>query len=55
MIMSAKKKNPLKRDWALNDTTSGQIEEEPRSVEEQTSDLKMNEWKMPAKCLEMLM
>jgi hypothetical protein len=30
--MSVEKKNPLKRDQALNDATSGQIGEEPRSV-----------------------
>jgi hypothetical protein len=41
--MSVERKNPLKRDQALNDATSGQIGEEPRSVSEQTSDLK-NEW-----------
>ena len=40
MIMSVERKNPLKRDQALNDATSGQIGEEPRSVPEQTSDLK---------------
>jgi hypothetical protein len=40
MIMSVERKNPLKRDQALNDATGGQIGEEPRSVpEEQTSDL----------------
>jgi len=30
--MSISKKNPLKRDQALNDATSGQLGEEPRSV-----------------------
>jgi hypothetical protein len=40
MIMSVERKNPLKRDQALNDATSGQIGEEPRSVPEQTSGLK---------------
>ncbi|MFL6424813.1 MAG: hypothetical protein ACJ71R_14635 [Nitrososphaeraceae archaeon] len=35
------RKNPLKRDQALNDATSGQIGDEPGSVsEEQTRDLK---------------
>ncbi|MFZ0895416.1 MAG: hypothetical protein WAZ77_13035 [Candidatus Nitrosopolaris sp.] len=29
--MSVEKKNPLKRDQALNDATSGQMGEEPRS------------------------
>jgi hypothetical protein len=28
--MSVERKNPLKRDQALNDSTSGQIGEEPR-------------------------
>jgi hypothetical protein len=40
MIMSVERKNPLKRDQALNDATGGQIGEEPRSVpEEQNSNL----------------
>jgi hypothetical protein len=30
--MSTEKKNPLKRDEALNDATSGQMGEEPRSL-----------------------
>jgi hypothetical protein len=30
--MSREKKNPLKRDQALNDATSGQMGEEPRAV-----------------------
>jgi hypothetical protein len=38
-IMSVERKNPLKRDQALNDATSGQIGDEPRSVPEQGSDL----------------
>ena len=29
-LMSIERKNPLKRDQALNDATSGQIGEEPR-------------------------
>jgi hypothetical protein len=38
--MSVERKNPLKRDQALNDATSGQTGEEPRSApEEQTSNL----------------
>ena len=38
--MSVERKNPLKRDQALNDATAGQIGEEPRSApEEQTSNL----------------
>jgi hypothetical protein len=40
MTMSVERKNPLKRDQALNDATGGQIGEEPRSVpEEQTGNL----------------
>jgi hypothetical protein len=38
--MGVERKNPLKRDQALNDATSGQLGEEPRSVPEQTSELK---------------
>jgi hypothetical protein len=30
--MSVEKKNPLKRDQALNDATSGQMGEDPRST-----------------------
>ncbi|HET7148717.1 MAG TPA: hypothetical protein VFI73_09500 [Candidatus Nitrosopolaris sp.] len=30
--MSTEKKNPLKRDQVLNDATSGQMGEEPRTV-----------------------
>ena len=30
--MSIEKKNPFKRDQALNDASSGQMGEEPRSV-----------------------
>ena len=30
ILMSVERKNPLKRDQALNDATSGQIGEEPR-------------------------
>ena len=37
--MSVEKKNPLKRDQALNDVTNGQIGGEPRS-EGPVSDLK---------------
>lgn len=36
--MSVERKNPLKRDQALNDATSGQIGEEPRP--EPMSDIK---------------
>lgn len=34
MDMSTEKKNLIKRDYALNDATSGQMGEEPRSVYE---------------------
>ena len=48
--MSVERKNPLKRDQALNDATSGQIGEEPRSVPEQkTSDLKNERMKTARK------
>ncbi|MFL6419572.1 MAG: hypothetical protein ACJ71P_09195 [Nitrososphaeraceae archaeon] len=46
--MSIERKNPLKRDQ-LNDATSGQIGEEPRSVPEQTSDLKNERMKTARK------
>ena len=49
ITMSVERKNPLKRDQALNDATSGQIGEEPRSVEEQTSDLKNERMKTARK------
>ena len=49
MIMSVERKNPLKRDQALNDATGGQIVEEPRSVPEQTSDLKNERMKTARK------
>ncbi|MFL6357192.1 MAG: hypothetical protein ACJ71C_11635 [Nitrososphaeraceae archaeon] len=49
VTMSVERKNPLKRDQALNDATSGQIGEEPRSVSEQTSDLKNERMKTARK------
>jgi hypothetical protein len=49
MIMSVERKNPLRRDQALNDATSGQIGEEPRSVSEQTTDLKNERMKTARK------
>jgi hypothetical protein len=49
MTMSVERKNPLKRDQALNDATSGQIGEEPRSVEEQNSNLKNERMKTARK------
>jgi hypothetical protein len=45
MIMSVERKNPLKRDQA----TGGQIGEEPRSVDEQTNDLKNERMKTARK------
>jgi len=36
---ACRKEESLKRDQALNDATSGQIGEEPRSAPEKTSDL----------------
>ena len=47
--MSVERKDPLKRDQALNDATSGQLGEEPRSVEEQTNDLKNERMKTARK------
>ena len=50
MIMSVERKNPLKRDQALNDATGGRIGEEPRSVpEERNSDLKNERMKTARK------
>jgi hypothetical protein len=42
--MSVEKKNPLKRDQALNDATSGQMGEEPRS-DSQNTDLREKDWR----------
>ncbi len=59
--MSVEKKNPLKRDQALNDATSGQMGEEPRSEpkpqplsDSQNTDLreKIGVEELAAKCLE---
>ena len=49
MIMSIERKNPLKRDQALNDATSGQIGEEPRAVPEESNDLKNERMKTARK------
>jgi hypothetical protein len=50
--MSVEKKNPLKRDQALNDATSGQMGEEPRSeptphpvADSQNTDLREKDWR----------
>jgi hypothetical protein len=47
--MSVERKNPLRRDQALNDATSGQIGEEPRSIEDQTSNLENERMKTARK------
>ena len=48
--MSVERKNPLKRDQALNDATGGQIGEELRSVsEEQTSNITNERMKIARK------
>jgi hypothetical protein len=47
--MSVERKNPLRRDQALNDATSGHIGEEPRSIEDQTSNLKNERMKTARK------
>jgi hypothetical protein len=54
--MSVERKNPLKRDQALNDASNGQLGDEPRSTPEPDpqpiSDLRISESKQHAKCLE---
>ena len=48
-LMSVERKNPLKRDQALNDATSGQIGEEPRpepSPSSKPSDNNLNEQRL---------
>jgi hypothetical protein len=41
--MSTEKKNPLKRDQALNDATSGQFGEEPSDIPQDHSEMQENE------------
>jgi hypothetical protein len=41
--MSVERKNPLKRDQALNDATSGQIGEQPRPEPSKPADDNFNE------------
>jgi hypothetical protein len=41
--MSTEKKNPLKRDQALNDATGGQLGEEPSDIPEFYSEAQENE------------
>ncbi|HJR84341.1 MAG TPA: hypothetical protein VJ772_03125 [Nitrososphaeraceae archaeon] len=48
--MSTEKKKPLKRDQALNDSTSGQFGEEPSDIPKEHSEIqkkRMNEKKLP--------
>jgi hypothetical protein len=47
--MMSRKENPLKRDQALNDATSGQIGEEPRSVQDKNSNLENERMKTARK------
>ena len=44
--MSVERKNPLKRDQALNDATSGQIGEEPRPEPSSPSSSNINEQRL---------
>jgi hypothetical protein len=46
--MSIERKNPLKRDQALNDATSGQIGEEPRPEPSASKPSDINEQRMKA-------
>lgn len=53
--MSVEKKNPLKRDQALNDATNGQMGEEPRpepkpqpESDSQITDLREKDWRRRA-------
>jgi len=45
-LMSVERKNPLKRDQALNDATSGQIGEEPRPEPSSSKPSDINEQRM---------
>jgi hypothetical protein len=47
-LMSVERKNPLKRDQALNDATSGQIGEEPRPESSSYKPFDINEQRMKA-------
>ena len=46
--MSVERKNPLKRDQALNDATSGQIGEEPMPEPSSSKPSDINEQRMKA-------
>jgi hypothetical protein len=43
IILSTEKKNPFKRDQALNDATSGQFGEEPVDIPENHSEMQKQE------------
>jgi hypothetical protein len=43
IILSTEKKNPFKRDQALNDATSGQFGEEPVDIPENQSEMQKQE------------
>ena len=47
-LMSVERKNPLKRDQALNDATSGQIGEEPRPEPSSSKPTDINEQRIKA-------
>ena len=43
IILSTEKKNPFKRDQALNDATSGQLGEEPSDIPNDHSEMQEDE------------
>ena len=47
-LLSVERKNPLKRDQALNDATSGQIGEEPRPEPSSSKPTDINEQRIKA-------
>jgi hypothetical protein len=47
-LLSVERKNPLKRDQALNDATSGQIGEEPRPEQSSSKPTDINEQRIKA-------
>jgi len=51
--LSTEKKNPFKRDQALNDATSGQYGEEPLDIPDDHSEMQKDEdaWKKVARKL----
>ena len=46
--MSIERKNPLKRDQALNDATGGQMGEQPRPQPSKPTDDNLNEQRLKA-------